>query len=97
MADWEKVKKGLECCKQSTEDAPFQMCGECPYNDESIFVQDCRAVLCEDTLEVMKLYDAKAPVFLANEGAYYCGICHFPLGVSGVNYCSHCGRSVKWG
>ena len=59
MADLEKVKKGLECCKKSTIDDPFQMCGECPYNDESIFVQDCRAILCEDTLEVMKIYEDK--------------------------------------
>jgi hypothetical protein len=54
MVDREKVKKGLECCKASTNDDPFQRCSECPYNDISISVQECRAVLSADALELLK-------------------------------------------
>jgi len=54
MADLEKVKKGLECCEKSmSDDDPFSKCLECPYNDDSIFTDDCLAVLCKDTLEVI--------------------------------------------
>lgn len=55
MADLEKVKKGLECCEKSMSDEdPFARCRECPYNDESIFTDDCRAVLSKDALEVIE-------------------------------------------
>ena len=55
MADLEKVKKGLECCAKSMSDEdPFAKCLECPYNDESIFTDDCRAVLSKDALEVIE-------------------------------------------
>lgn len=54
MADIEKVIKGLECCKESTEEEPFKLCADCPYDDISIVVQDCRAVLSTDALEVIK-------------------------------------------
>ena len=53
MVDIEKVKKDLECCKECTEEDPFQRCGDCPYNEESIFIQDCRAVLSADALELL--------------------------------------------
>lgn len=54
MVDAEKVIKGLECCKECTQDDPFQLCDECPYNDISIVVQDCRAVLSAEALELLK-------------------------------------------
>lgn len=54
MADIEKVKYGLECCMACTSDDPFSRCEECPYNDVSIAVQDCRAVLSMEALEVIK-------------------------------------------
>ena len=54
MIDREKVKKGLECCKQCTNDNPFMKCSECPYNEISESVQDCRAVLSADALELLK-------------------------------------------
>ena len=54
MADLEKVKKGLECCHVSMgDDDPFGKCKDCPYNDESIYVEDCRAILSRDALEVI--------------------------------------------
>lgn len=53
MADLEKVKKGLECCARCTNDEPFAGCDECPYDEISISVQECRAVLCVEALEVI--------------------------------------------
>jgi hypothetical protein len=48
------LARGLECCKACTNEDPFQRCNECPYNDISISVQDCRAVLCADALEAIR-------------------------------------------
>ena len=54
VPDLEKVTKGLKCCAVSmNDDDPFAKCIECPYNDESIFTDDCRAVLSKDALEVI--------------------------------------------
>ena len=61
MADIEKVIEGLECCKENKEDNPFPKCGDCPYNEISLFVDDCRAVLSADALEVIKSLHPIAP------------------------------------
>ena len=53
MEKLEKVKKGLKCCMANTPDDPFQKCEECPYNEISIAVEDCRAVLSRESLEVI--------------------------------------------
>lgn len=50
MEKLEKVKKGLKCCMANTPDDPFQKCEECPYNEISIAVEDCRAVLSREAL-----------------------------------------------
>ena len=60
MIDMEKIKKGLECCKASTNDDPFRGCSECPYNYISISVQECRAVLSADALAMLKEQEAKS-------------------------------------
>ena len=49
----ERVMKGLECCAACTNEDPFQRCDECPYN-ESISVQECRAVLSQEALHLIK-------------------------------------------
>ena len=49
-----KVRKGLECCAACTNENPFQRCDECPYNNVGISVQDCRALLSADALEMLK-------------------------------------------
>lgn len=54
MIDREKVNKGLECCIKSTWNDPFAECEHCPYNEISIFVQECRAVLSADALALLK-------------------------------------------
>lgn len=53
MADIEKVIAGLECCKSCTNEDPFNGCYKCPYNT-TLSVQDCRAVLSADALELLK-------------------------------------------
>ena len=55
MTALEKVRKGLECCRDSMSDKkPFERCKECPYDNISIVVQDCRSVLCADALDLLK-------------------------------------------
>ena len=53
VIDLEKVKKGLRCCMNSTVEDPFHMCQECPYNEVSVAVQDCRALLSAEALQVL--------------------------------------------
>ena len=54
MADREKVMQGLRCCMNSTVEDPFHMCQECPYNEVSVAVQDCRALLSAEALEMLE-------------------------------------------
>ena len=100
--DREKVKKGLECCKASTNDDPFRQCSECPYNDISISVQDCRAVLSADALELLREQEP-IPVKIHRVSASIgikCGTC--PNCKEGLNsevyphWCGFCGQAVKW-
>lgn len=48
------VLKGLECCTKLTSDDPFLGCNDCPYNQISVNVEDCRAALSEDALKLLK-------------------------------------------
>lgn len=59
---YEKVIKGNVCCMASTGEDPFHSCDECPYNNVSVVMQDCRSVLCRETLEVlMEFFGALKP------------------------------------
>ena len=49
-----------------------------------------------DVLTLLKEQEAVSPLFVSGDGQFFCGACKFPLGVSGVNFCSGCGRQVKW-
>ena len=104
MIDREKVKKGLKCCKASTNDDPFQRCSECPYNDISISVQDCRAVLSEDALRLLKeqepakvrhLRNAKVTVHDEIVFTDECGNCSCYL-LKHWKACPICGKPVIW-
>lgn len=52
MADLEKVIKGLECCKQSSQYEYVDSCDArgCPY----LNIGDCIETLCKDALELLK-------------------------------------------
>ena len=91
--DMEKVLKGLECCIKSTWDDPFAECEHCPYNEISIYVQECRAVLSADALTLLKEQEAVA---VHDPGAYCpkCGWMLYPE--NHPHHCGNCGQAVKW-
>ena len=65
MAEIEKTKKGLECCQISMHDEePFEKCQECPYNEISVYVQECRSALCMDALELISALENQNKILL---------------------------------
>ena len=65
MADREKTMKGLECCQISMHDEePFEKCHECPYNEISVYVQECRSALCRDALELISALENQNKILL---------------------------------
>lgn len=63
MDKLEKVKKAQACCQISMSDEnPFEKCTECPYNEVSLCVEDCRSVLSKDTLELLEMIPVWNPV-----------------------------------
>ena len=102
----EDVRKGLECCQVSMSDEdPFSKCEECPYNDISVCVQECRSRLSKDALEVIKGQEPLPPIirhevthyerFDMHQNMAYCAVCGCMF-LNPVNYCPKCGRPVKW-
>ena len=99
----DKVRLGLKCCKESMGDEnPFEKCKECPYNEISIDVDDCRAVLCADALE-----------FFEPMGTFECFHCGHRSVVWGSDFsfedygldgegiihsctCSNCGAEIEY-
>jgi hypothetical protein len=49
----EKLKNGLMCC-QVDKWGDLENCGECPYNEVSICVQECRTAMSRDVLELIR-------------------------------------------
>ena len=97
-----KVMEGLECCKESTNDDPFARCMECPYNDVGVSVQDCRAVLSADALELLKEHEPVEPIAQLDRDEDYIFLCSnckeeiFGGDILHDNYCTTCGRLVNW-
>ena len=86
----DKVFKGLECCKDTTQ----YNCPQCPYfNDEDEAGCDV-SMLMEDAYYFLK---KKTLAYRAQYGAtgVYCGYCTAKLN-GHEHYCSQCGRRVKW-
>ena len=54
MASLEKTLKGLECCKKLSAEDPFSGCDDCPYNEISVAVEECREALSADALKLLK-------------------------------------------
>lgn len=96
MPDIDKVLKGLECCKDCTNEEPFAKCKECPYNEISVSVQDCRAVLSADALELMKRLRPVETEIEGGGSAWYlvCPECHAAIGAKD-RYCRYCGQAIK--
>ena len=104
MATFNTVVKGLECCIISMDDDnPFEKCDVCPYHEESVCVQDCRSVLSQDTLELIRSIhpcancplDPVKPTW--NQGKAYCGACgkRIPQKIN-ARFCHKCGREIAW-
>jgi hypothetical protein len=104
MADREKVIKGLECCKNT--DMNFDcdtVCGDshnkCPYREpENEAVGSCMNNLINDAIALLEAQEPIAPhdydpVIYGHR--YTCGNCHHSLWRND-NYCSQCGKAVKW-
>lgn len=93
MIDREKIIRGLHCCSRTDDDN----CCNCPYDAMD---SDCSALMSMDVLELLKEQEAVEPV-LMREGRneyyndYVCPECDNEL-VFGQNFCSECGRQVKW-
>ena len=96
VTDREKVIKGLERCT-TINHFDITTCCDCPYEDAN---NCCNAVM-RDALELLKEQEAVEPT-LIREGRnkyynnYVCPGCGTELYYYGQNYCSECGRSVKW-
>ena len=98
MTDREKILRGAECCKgePSANGCPK----ECPYLPKrhltcglDPFLDDVIALLKEQEPVEPKKDDAW-PYPISVCGA--CGTCLFKVGDYKPNYCSECGRPVKW-
>ena len=92
----EKVIKGLECCAE---------CGkcksECPYDGKDNSMYGCTTRLAQDALELLKAQEPVKPKKNDVEFAglrtwdWACPECNCTLEYR-ANYCSCCGRAVKW-
>ena len=59
MEQFEKVCKGLECCKRSGQTIKPRKCEECPYKDDSILDaytiwQTCKNKLADNALSLIR-------------------------------------------
>lgn len=96
MTDREKVVKGLECCTKG------EVCfSDCPYFKEVPMADGkCITALQADALAMLKEQEAVEPI-LKRQGRnkyynyYVCRCCNEELFYQ-QNYCSECGRAVKW-
>ena len=94
----EKVIKGLECCGYTNF---MDKCQECPYDGK-----DCFHRLKTDALALLKAQEPVEPTRPDEDNTVYCGACGSPVGYevlepSGIeyvryNYCTECGKAVKW-
>lgn len=102
MTDRKKVIKGLEMCIKDIE------CTGCPYEEECFDVTDDRQFgesMMRDALTLLKEQEAVEPKEIVNEHfpigdfrrtiGWHCGKCGKTLMGDG-DYCSYCGRAVKW-
>lgn len=91
----DEVIRGLECCLAVTK------CGMCPYNTEDDLWCGNNNLLLEDALVLLKAQEPVEPkkndVELAGlrTWEWACPECNCIL-IYRANYCSCCGRAVRW-
>ena len=111
MPDREKVIKAIECRSKCTKrfENPCARTGYCHYSraiiglDKEIYkpyVCDIEQ-LCNDALALLKEQEAVKPI--NSYGTFRCGNCRNIVGYNDGhgcgyqnNFCSKCGRPVKW-
>lgn len=95
----EKVIKGFECCKYENK----LHCNQCPYdyNGRGNERYECTAELSADALAMLKEQEEIEPI--NSYGTLRCGNCRNIVGYNDGrgcgyrnNFCSKCGRAVKW-
>lgn len=97
MADMEKVIKGMECCLGKGQKRG--MCEDCPYDTGRMICN-----LGDMHRDALALLKAQEPVEPKKNDVEMCGlrtwdwacpVCSTVLAYRD-NYCSGCGRAVKW-
>lgn len=94
----DKVIKGLECCVIYVNCAAD---GGCPYNSQAN--AKCLNTAIKDAIALLKAQEPMKPTRY-QEGRWFktwrCGACGgtlvFRNGEDKLNYCTDCGRAVKW-
>lgn len=104
MADLEKVIKGLELCLANIdrEGCPE----ECPYYEACLKYENYAVFqpMMKDALELLKAQEPLKPIIEQEmddicsciDNVAYCGNCGAQIGRLKQNYCSNCGKAVKW-
>ena len=93
MIDWEKVIKALKNCtdKPKCRDCPWETC---EVDHEYV---ELPMDLAKQALAMLEAQEPLAPKreVIGCSWHYYCGACSVVVDKR-ANYCSVCGRAVKW-
>lgn len=101
MTEREKVVKGLECCHEGGRCGYDGSRAACPYFKKDGEAGACVGRLIDDAYDLLKEQEAVKP---KKDDAWpypiwvcgVCGTCLFKVGDYKPNFCSECGRAVKW-
>jgi len=103
MVDREKAIKGLNSCAKWMVENDDDACGNCPYHHShfSYDDNDCYAALYNDALALLKEQEPVKPDSFMDGRVqrFACKKCgkHLLYAEWGRdNYCSKCGKAVKW-
>ena len=99
MADLGKVIFSIERCICHVPDA----CRDCAYDAGQPY-NECVELLLRDALELLKAQEPVRPIIKQEmddfcsgiDNIAYCGNCGAQIGRFKRNYCSICGKAVKW-
>ena len=103
MIDRKKVIKGLDSCAKWVKENDGDACENCPYHPShfSYDNNDCYAALYNDAIVLLKWQEPVKPI--NSYGTLRCGNCNNIVGYNDGNgrgyqnnYCSECGKAVKW-
>lgn len=100
MPDWEKVIRGLRCCRNIHVGATLEdSCNQCPYQKEK--GRTCVAdELFHDALALLKAQEPRTVLFISKVHEGMLGNCP-TCGADLMDYyneehCGRCAQAVKW-